>query len=71
MQRLRASLDNGNELSNDEERRLVLWEETGQPDVDEDELIRESQALMLFSGTSKFAAATMRNQKAQMLIEKI
>lgn len=32
MNRLRASIDNGNIISGDEERRLLLWEEKGEAD---------------------------------------
>ncbi len=74
--RLRASLDNGDPLSQDEERRLILWEESGGEVVpaEEDNGVRDSMALMLYQGTginSRYAAATMRNQKAQAQIEKI
>jgi hypothetical protein len=74
MMRLRASLDNGEPLSNEEERRLMIWEETGGELVPEnanaaaaDGGVRDSMALMLYQGTtgnSKMAAITMRNQKA-------
>jgi hypothetical protein len=72
MMRLRASLDNGEPLSNEEERRLMIWEETGgelvPPGDSADGGVRDSMALMLYQGTtgnSKMAAITMRNQKAQ------
>lgn len=43
--------------------------------AEDDMGVRDSMALMLYQGTtgagSKYAAATMRNQKAQAQIEKI
>jgi hypothetical protein len=71
MQRLRMSMDNGVELSADDERRLVLWEETGQTDIN---MEGDSMAMMLYQGggiTSRLNQATMRNMKAMQMIDKI
>ena len=64
MLKLRAQVDAGGQLSEDEERRLVLWEEKGESDLnDADPNVRDSMALMLYQGTtnSRLNAATMRN----------
>jgi len=65
MAKLRTSVDNGATLNNEDERRLMLWEEGGEI-PDESELgIRDSMAMMLFQGgSSRINAATMRNLKA-------
>ena len=75
MTNLRALLDAGQVISDDEERRLMLWEENGGELLlheDTDPAVRDSMALMLYQGTTnKMNAATMRNQKAINQIEKI
>lgn len=76
MLRLRHSVDNGENISPDEERRLMLWEESGGELVplESADGVRDSMALMLYQGTtnnSRMAQITMRNQKAQAQIDKI
>ena len=74
MMKLRAQLDAGHVISEDEERRLMLWEENGGElllSEDADPAVRDSMALMLYQGTTKMNAATMRNQKAINHIDKI
>lgn len=65
MQRLRDAADRGEALAPEEERRLQAWEESGQ--VEEP----DSTAMVLYGGSSRLNAATMRNQKALQHIEKI
>jgi hypothetical protein len=52
MARLRASLDSGVVISDDEERRLMLWEENGGTDLIDPlyggNEVRDSMALMLY-----------------------
>jgi hypothetical protein len=50
MLKLRAQLDKGAILSEDEEKRLSLWEEKGEADFgnDSDPNVRDSMALMLY-----------------------
>lgn len=74
--KLRALLDAGHVISEDEERRLMLWEENGGELLlheDADPAVRDSMALMLYQGgtMNKLNAATMRNQKAINHIDKI
>jgi hypothetical protein len=52
----------------------MLWEENGGElllSEDADPAVRDSMALMLYQGTTKMNAATMRNQKAINHIDKI
>ena len=73
MLKLRTSLDNGVSLNEDDERRLMVWEEGGSADLNDSDIggVRDSMAMMLYNGTSRLNAATMRNQKAMLQIEKI
>ena len=54
MMRLRSSVDNGENISPDEERRLMLWEESGGELVplESADGIRDSMALMLYQGST-------------------
>ena len=71
MMRLRQSLDNGERITDEDERRLMIWEETGGELVPQSQDgVRDSMALMLYQGTAttnnnRLAQITMRNQKAQ------
>lgn len=74
--RIRSLLDAGHVISDDEERRLMLWEENGGELIlseDVDPGVRDSMALMLYQGgtTNKLNVATMRNNRAIAQIEKI